>query len=151
NSWVTCWDNLSKLPIWLSDALCRLATGGAFATRQLYTDDEEILFKFQRPCIINGIEEVATRSDLIDRTLMLTLPPISPEDRIPEQEFWEQFYEARPKILGALLDAVSGALRRLPTVYVDQSPRMADFARWATAGEAALGMRPGEFLKAYEE
>src|SRR5207237_9906417 len=39
NSWMPCWDNLSKLPIWLSDALCRLATGGAFATRQLYTDD----------------------------------------------------------------------------------------------------------------
>ena len=42
-------DNLSSVPHWLSDALCRLATGGSFAVRQLYTDDEEVLFEATRP------------------------------------------------------------------------------------------------------
>jgi hypothetical protein len=51
-------DNLSGLPVWLTDALCRLATGGSFAVRQLYTDDEEMLFEAARPTLLNGIEEV---------------------------------------------------------------------------------------------
>jgi len=32
------------LPAWISDTLCRLATGGGFAVRQLYTDQDEVLF-----------------------------------------------------------------------------------------------------------
>jgi hypothetical protein len=54
------------LPHWLSDALCRLATGGSFAVRQLYTDDEEVLFEASRPILLNGIEDVICRPDLGD-------------------------------------------------------------------------------------
>src|SRR5207253_9109386 len=64
NGWLVALDNLSHLPPWLSDALCRLSTGGGFATRELYTDSEEVIFDAQRPVILTGIEEVATRSDL---------------------------------------------------------------------------------------
>ena len=67
NGWVINLDNLSRLPAWLSDAICRLATGGGFATRELYTDADEVLFNATRPVIVNGIEELATRSDLLDR------------------------------------------------------------------------------------
>jgi hypothetical protein len=35
NGWILALDNLSHLPPWLSDALCRLATGTGFATREL--------------------------------------------------------------------------------------------------------------------
>jgi hypothetical protein len=38
NAHILAFDNLSSLPSWLSDALCRLASGGSFAIRQLYTD-----------------------------------------------------------------------------------------------------------------
>ena len=72
------------LPFWLSDALCRLASGGSFAVRQLYTDDEEMLFQARRPVILNGIEEIASRSDLVDRLLGAHLPPIPEERRRPE-------------------------------------------------------------------
>ena len=44
NGWVIGHDNLSCVKQWLSDALCRIATGGAFGTRELYTDLDEILF-----------------------------------------------------------------------------------------------------------
>jgi hypothetical protein len=64
NGYVLAFDNLSGLPNWLSDALCRLATGGSFAVRQLYTDDEEILSDATRPILLNGIEEVVSRPDL---------------------------------------------------------------------------------------
>ena len=56
-------DNLSSVPPWLSDSLCRLATGGGHAARRLYTDDEETLFDAQRPVILNGIEQIVTQAD----------------------------------------------------------------------------------------
>jgi hypothetical protein len=37
NGHLLAFDNFSGLPAWLSDALCRLASGGSFAVRQLYT------------------------------------------------------------------------------------------------------------------
>src|SRR5262245_60411988 len=63
NGWLIALDNLSHLPDWLSDALCRLATGSGFATRELYTDADETIFAAQRPIVLNGIAEVATRVD----------------------------------------------------------------------------------------
>ena len=81
NGYLLAFDNLSGLPNWLSDALCRLATGGSFAVRQLYTDDEEMLFEAARPILLNGIEEVVSRPDLGDRAIFLTLAPIAEAQR----------------------------------------------------------------------
>lgn len=75
NGHVLAFDNLSGLPPWLSDALCRLATGGSFAVRQLYTNEDEILFQAARPLLVNGIEDVISRPDLADRSIFLTLAP----------------------------------------------------------------------------
>lgn len=150
NSAVVAFDNLSRVPAWLSDALCRLSTGGGFSTRELYTDNEEVIFDAMRPVILTGIEELATRSDLLDRAVLLTLAPIPEERRRSEAEFWTAFHAAAPSILGALLTAVSDAMRRLPTVKLPRVPRMADFAVWATAGERALELDDGAFLTAYQ-
>jgi hypothetical protein len=148
NGHVLAFDNLSGLPPWLSDALCRLASGGSFAVRRLYTDDEEVLFKAVRPILLNGIEEVISRPDLGDRAIFLTLAPISEAQRRPENELWREFEVARPRILGALLDAVVHGLRAVGRVPRDRLPRMADFALWATACEPAL-WPPGTFARAY--
>jgi hypothetical protein len=78
HNWVLGFDNLSSLSPNMSDALCRLATGGGYAVRRLYTDADEALFDAQRPVLLTGIEELPIRGDLIDRALMLTLPPVSP-------------------------------------------------------------------------
>jgi hypothetical protein len=150
NSHLVGFDNLSKLPTWLSDGLCRLATGGAFATRELHTDADEALFAFQRPVLLTGIEELAVRGDLADRSLLLDLPAIAEHDRQPERAFWAAFAQAQPRLLGCLLDAVSTALRRLPDVRLARLPRLADFALWVAAAAPGLGMDPDDFLKAYE-
>jgi hypothetical protein len=141
-------DNLSGLPHWLSDALCRLASGGSFAVRQLYTDDEEMLFEASRPILLNGIEDVISRPDLGDRAIFLTLAPIAEADRRPEDELWREFEIARPRILGALLDAVVQGLRAINHVQLAALPRMADFALWAAACETAL-WPAGTFARAY--
>jgi hypothetical protein len=149
NGHVLAFDNLSSLPGWLSDALCRLASGGSFALRQLYTDAEEVLFQAARPTILNGIEDVITRQDLADRAIFLTMGSIRDEQRRPEAELWHQFELARPHILGVLLDAVAHGLGMRECIQFVRLPRMADFAKWATACETAL-WSTGTFLLAYD-
>lgn len=149
NSWCVAFDNVSYLPPWLSDDLCRLATGGGFSTRELYSDDSEKLFAATRPLLLNGIEGVATRGDMLDRCLMIYLPAIPRDRRMPEKKFWQRFHKRSPIILGALLDAASHALRRLPSVSLKEYPRMADFAEWATAAAAGFGWTDGTFMRAY--
>ncbi|HET9904098.1 MAG TPA: hypothetical protein VFQ27_10415 [Xanthobacteraceae bacterium] len=148
NGHVLAFDNVSGLPAWISDTLCRLATGGGFAVRQLYSDQDEVLFDAARPVILNGIEDIVTRPDLADRALFLTLEPIAEERRRPEQELWAAFEAERPRILGALLDAAAKGLAMLPQTRLDKLPRMADFALWATACETAL-WPAGTFWSAY--
>ncbi len=150
NGWLVALDNLSRVPVWLSDALCRLATGGGFATRELYANDEETLFDAMRPVLLNGIEELATRSDLLDRALVLNLPTIPTHKRRTETDVWREFEAARPTILGALLDAVCGALREQGSVRLSFLPRMADFALFATAAEKPLGLKQGAFMATYK-
>jgi hypothetical protein len=147
NSWVCAFDNVSSIPQWLSDALCRLSTGGGFATRRLYTDDEEALFDAKRPVILTGIEDYVSRPDLADRTVFISLLEISDDKRRAEEEMQTALDRARPQILGALLDLVVLGLQRLPSVMLARKPRMADFAVWATACER----QPGAFMAAYEE
>jgi len=149
HAWLIVLDNLSGLQEWLADFLCRLSTGGGFATRRLCTDEEEVLFDAMRPLILNGIDDLATRADLADRAIVLTLPTIPESARLAEADLWGQFESARPRILGALLDTVSAAMRGLAKVKLPSLPRMADFARWATAAEEALGWPRGSFIEAY--
>jgi hypothetical protein len=151
NSWIIGYDNLSTIKTELSDALCLLATGGGLGTRELYSDDEEKLFDAMRPVMVNGIADLATRGDLLDRAVCLTLPLIPDDKRRDEAELWRQFEQARPSILGALLDAVSAALKNLPNTKLSSKPRMADFALFVVAAESAFGWKPGAFLIAYNE
>jgi hypothetical protein len=149
NGHVLAFDNVSSMPNWVSDTLCRLATGGGFAVRQLYTDQDEVLFDSCRPIILNGIEDFITRPDLADRTMFEALQAIPEKNRKASQQLMAEFERERPKILGALLTAVSCGLKRLPNVKLERLPRMADFAKWATACELAL-WPAGTFEKAYD-
>jgi hypothetical protein len=150
NGWVVCLDNLSYMQPWMSDAFCRLSTGGGFSTRTLYENDEESIFDAMRPIIVNAVEEVVTRGDLLDRAVLITCPTIPDDQRRTEADLWGGFEAVRPSILGALLDAVSAGLRNLPRVQFDRLPRMADAVKWVTACEPGLGLKEGVFLRAYQ-
>ena len=149
NSWILAFDNVSYLTAWLSDAICRLATGGGFATRELYANAEEVLFTATRPVILNGIGDIATRSDLLDRAIIITLPTIPNDKRRTEVDLWKEFEMVRPTFLARFLDAISLALRNVASVKLGDMPRMADFARWVIAAIPALGVDPSNFLAAY--
>jgi hypothetical protein len=150
NAHLLAFDNVSTLPPWISDTLCRLATGGGFATRQLFSDGDEVLFDAMRPIILNGIEDIVSRPDLADRSIFLNLQNIADSERKSELEFWADFDRAHARILGVLLDGVSHGLRMLPVTKLEGAPRMADFSLWSTACETAF-WQAGTFKKAYSK
>ena len=151
NSVVLVLDNLSYLDEELSDALCRMSTGGGLSTRELYSDLDEVIVEVQRAGILNGITDVVARGDLLDRCILIELPPIPKGQRRTEAQMAAAFTAAWPRMLGAVLDAVAGAMTHLPSVTLDDPPRMADFAFVGVAVERALGWPPGTFLAAYNE
>jgi hypothetical protein len=150
NGWCLAFDNFSDLPEWLSDALCRMSTGGGYATRRFYSNTSEVLFDAKRTVIVNGIDVGINRGDLMERTLILTLSSISREDRQTEETFWRNFLTVQAGVLGVLLDAVACGLLKLSAVRLRRLPRMADFAMWVTACESAFGWPEGTFLAAFE-
>lgn len=148
--WLVGFDNVSQVRPALSDALCQLVTGGGYRARQLYTDADPFMLAFQRPALLNGIGQVLTRPDALDRVALIELAPIPKEKRRLERELWADWERARPRIFGALLDGVSAALEHAEDVEVDGFPRMADFARWGEAAGTAFGWDEGAFTSALE-
>ena len=150
NGWLLAFDNVSRLPAWTSDSLCRLSTGGGFAVRQLHTDQDEILFDACRPIVLNGIGDMVGRADLADRSIFITLEPITEANRRAEDELWTHIRRELPGVLGVLCNAVSCGLRHRDLVKLDRLPRMADFAKWGSACEGAF-WSPGTFASAYDD
>jgi Bifunctional DNA primase/polymerase, N-terminal len=141
-------DNVSGMKGDLSDALCVLATGGGFATRKLYTDDELFVFNFCRPVIINGIADFVNRPDLLERSIPLRLPSIEEGARKTEQEMLEEFRIILPGILSCLYTIVAKALANPVSAAAALRLRMADCERWLVACEPFTGLARGSFINA---
>ena len=148
NSHVLCFDNLSRLTPDASNFLCRLSTGGGYGARTLYKDDEESLIEATRPQILNGIGDIASRGDLVDRCIVFDLPRI--DERKSEKKLEATFNAIHGPVLGALLDAVSAILACKDEPVIPDIPRMADFVLWVTKAETTLGWEPGSFVEAYK-
>ncbi|MET9614988.1 ATP-binding protein [Kitasatospora indigofera] len=129
NSWALCLDNISTIPPWLSDTLCKAVTGDGFVDRALYTDDDVVVLTFRRVLAMTTIDAGALAGDLAERLMILDLQLIDPGRRRTERELDHTFDQARPAILAALLDLLCEILAVLPTVNLDSLPRMADFAQ----------------------
>ncbi|MGD0328455.1 MAG: hypothetical protein ABSB00_01935 [Minisyncoccia bacterium] len=142
-------DNVSDMPDWIADILCRAITGSGFSKRELYSDDSDIIRHVMANIGINGINIASNRGDLLERSLLLKLERVSKGDRKQEHELMADFELARPKILGAIFDAVAKATAIRPSIKVDELPRMADFALWGCAVSEALGIGQKAFLDAY--
>lgn len=149
NTHLLVYDNISTMSDWLSDAFCKVSTGGGMALRQIFTDDGEVYFRAVKPIVLNAIEDVVKRPDLADRAIVLTLPVIPEEKRIDPAEFAARFEACRSEVFGALLDLMSFALAMMPTLKPERLPRMAGFARIGIAIEACFGP-PGCFMAAYD-
>lgn len=144
-------DNLSFLPEWLSDTLCRLCTGIGFSKRKLFYDDDDIIFQQKVAIGLTGINLVAEKADLLDRCLILRFEQIQDDERVDEKEFWLRFDDEKPKILGALFDTLSDTLKIVSSLSLPHKPRMADYAKYAAAAAISLGKTAERFLLAFGE
>lgn len=129
NSWALCLDNISTIPPWLSDTLCKAVTGDGIVDRALYTDDDVVVLSFRRVLAMTTIDAGALAGDLAERLLMLDLQLIEEDQRRTEEELDAAFEAVRPAVLGALFDLLACVMATLPGVRLDSMPRMADFAR----------------------
>lgn len=145
-SWLTSYENVSHLSAPLQDGLCILATGGGFARRKLYSDNDEAVINVKRPIVLNGISVCVTAQDLVDRSISIELPTIT--ERQESTGLWETFDKQAGSVLGGLLDIAAEALRRLPSISIpkDQRPRLIEFARLGIAVGQITGH---DFMQAF--
>jgi hypothetical protein len=144
-------DNLSNMPTKMSDALARASTGDSFSKRQLYTDSDDVVYRIQKTIALNGINQVITKPDLLDRAILIKMKRIAPEQRLQEADFWSAFNFEKPQILGAIFDTLVKALAIYPSIELSEVPRMADFTRWGCAIAEATGYGQDAFLSAYKD
>jgi len=149
NSHLVLLDNLSAISDKLSDDLCRLATGGAWTGRKLYTNDDEVVLKACRPVLINGIPDLLSRGDLVDRCIRLALEPVPAAQKKTETDLYPALEMVLGEAFGGLLTALAGGLARWDQVKDPHGHRMADFVKLVLAAEPDLPWSAGAFLEAY--
>jgi hypothetical protein len=149
HNYIAYFDNVSHIPDWISDILCRAVTGSGFSKRQLWTDDDDIVYNFIRCVGFNGINLAATKADLLDRGLIIQLSKISKKDRRLRSDILKEFYELRPKLLGYIFDILVKVLGTMSSVELDELTRMADFAKVCETISRCMGNDDMAFINAY--
>lgn len=149
NTYMPCFDNLDSLSAEKSDMLCMAATGGTFSKRMLFSDSDETILSLKRCVALNGINVVATRADLLDRSIVLELERIPTTERKTEKEVWNTFEADVPLFLGAIFNTLSQAMPLYDQVNLERMGRMADFTQWGYALAEVLGLGGENFLQAY--
>ena len=105
----------------------------------------------------DGIDDLATRGDLVDRSIIISLPRINGESRKLERDIKREFEAVKPKILGSILNLLSGILAAKDQIKMGSYSRMADFEHWICAAEIGAGLksetlwRTGTFSSVYSQ
>ena len=154
HNYIAYFDNVSVIKEWISDALCRGVTGSGFSKRQLYTDDDDIIYFFQRCIGFNGINLAATKADLLDRGIIIQLERIPKDKRRKIEDIWNDFVNLRPQLLRYIFDILVKVLQIKQEGGIKLSnglSRMADFEEYAEIISRCMGYPEGEFLRVYQD
>ncbi len=145
------YDNQSFLDQENSDILCQFITGSNYTKRKLFTDEDQTIIRLFGNVAINGINLVATKPDLLSRSLLIDLDPIEESKRLSEKELWASFDSDLPYILGGIFKTLSIALQKKKSLKkMDKTYRMADAVEWGRAIAVALGYTENEFIEALD-
>ena len=154
HNYIAYFDNVSVIREWISDALCRAVTGSGFSKRQLYTDDDDIIYYFLRCIGFNGINLAATKADLLDRGIIIQLERIPKENRRKIEDIWNDFEILRPQLLAYIFDILVKVLQIKQKGGIKTSNglnRMADFEEYAEIISRCMGYQEDEFLRVYQD
>ena len=138
-AWTVALDNISSIAPWFSDTLCKAVTGDGIVDRALFTDDDVTVLSFRRVIALTSIDAGALAGDLTERMIPVELDPIPPRNRRTDAEIQAAYQHAAPTALTGLLDLTAAVLAVLPTIHLDELPRMADFARLMAALDQVTG------------
>jgi hypothetical protein len=153
HNYVAYYDNISKLPDWISDEICRAVTGSGSSKRVLYSDDDDFIYNLRRCVGLNGVNLAATKPDILDRALNFRVKRIADEDRRLEADVKKEVEAMRPQLLGYILDILVAVLKwkeQAGGLGLKQLPRLADFGEYGEMVSRCMGNKAGEFLKAYQ-
>src|SRR3954468_7703978 len=150
HAYIVMLDNQNSIPEWAADTLCRLVTGESDSKRVLYSDDDDLVWSLKRVVLLNGINPPSDRGDVQDRTLPIELERLDKRKRQPEDDFWLQFSLKHPELLGAVFDALAGALRERHRVQLEDRPRLADWGLYAAALYKSEGWGVEQFVEDWQ-
>ena len=151
HNYINYYDNVKYIPYWLSDEICKAVTGIGHTKRQLFTDDEDIIYEHKRCLGLNGINVALNEPDALDRSISIELKEIDDEYRKKEEDLWAEFERIKPQVFGYILDIIVKTMRIKDALKLEKLPRMADFAEWGEAISQAMGYPPMSFMKVYAE
>jgi hypothetical protein len=132
-------DNVSDIPDWLSDAMCRASTGEGLLRRELYSDSDVSVIFARRIVMLNGIDAPIRRADLARRTVTFELEKIPDSRRRTDEEMEAEWKRVHPLALGAFLDLACEVLRIRPDIHLASKPSMAGFAEIVAAVDKLAG------------
>lgn len=150
SSHLVIFDNIRSIPPQMSDALCMSSTGGSVSGRKLFTDDVQASQSLHVALILNGINAHSEQPDLAQRCLPTRMPPMSHEDRLPDDVLAAQFEADQPYIMRGLYDLIAEIFKHLPTVEVTHPTRMMGFSRWLAGMERADEVPIGLYQDLYQ-
>ena len=148
---LVAFDNTKKLNDDFSDVLCAATTGTTFTKRMLYTNIDMMILNVKNIIVLNGIDIVPRKTDLLERSLLFELEKITPDKRMTDKKFWSNFKKKRPEILGAIFDTISKALAIKKTLHLKETHRMSDAYTDMCAIALALGLTQEEFVETFNE
>ena len=92
HNYYNAYDNVRKIPEWLSTIICAATAGAAFSTRTYYTTADETRFKFKRCFAFSSIGAPLTEDDALQRCISLKHPKIERQSRKTEEKILSGFY-----------------------------------------------------------
>jgi hypothetical protein len=145
--YLTAFDNVGNFKESRSDILCRAITGGSNPKRKLYTNDDEVMMSFMRKIVLNGVIPSLDYTDLQSRILNYGREEMTGENRKSERQYWKEFDELLPKVLGRIFIVLCKAMRSFDKISPTIKPntRLADFEIWGEVISQVLGNKKGEF------
>jgi hypothetical protein len=145
---ILAYDNIRSVPEWFSDLACTVSVGGAeVPVRTYYTTNDMTLIHTLNPFIFAGIKLPISESDIMRRSLILELPVRPPSSNSTPGKMKRLFEEQWPKLLGAVLGLIRGALDHIDDVSTDNWGSMPDFYRWSVAAARGQGWDEKEILE----
>ena len=151
HNYLAFYDNVKYIPYWLSDEICKAITGIGHTKRELYSDDEDVIYEHRRCISLNGINVALIEPDALDRSLFIEQLEIDDENRKKKEDLFAEFERIKPNLLAYILDTLVKAMQIKPKLKLTRLSRMADFTEWSEAISQAMGYKEMSFVEAYNE